>query len=302
MYDIGGRVNIGGTATVRTNFWKHNEVVGQIAFGGSARCRLITKKKKPKPEVPRYPIVFESNIQSQGLSRTKMQGDFIVRALGTGTISTNITSIPQAVVPTLSPPTNTINTCLCTGMPLTLDFSHNLGSSNKLEQFIQRNGLTFNNYLNIEYNTINNSWQNNIQLLGASSSAANAEAWVMVFELQCTNLLGGTQIGVNVWRFAIKISQRNVLTNEILQTRLMVAFLPNQLCANGQDFRFVLTFDTQMGLATISPSSTIYEVVFYDAIGMFKTADWVSSPNLVINMTQITSPTPTYPIFIGSNS
>jgi hypothetical protein len=299
VYDTGGRLKFGGNTIFLPNFWKYKGQ-GGFSLNGTAKARL-TIRKKPKIAAPQYPIVFDPKITSRGVSKTKQQ--LLIKALDTSNINTNVTFIPQAVVPTLTPPTNTINACQCTGMPLSLNFSHNLATSNnKLQQFLTRNGITIPSAITIDYNTINNSWQANLHYQGASSAALNSETWVMIFELQCTNLLGGTQIGVDVWRFAIKIMQRNLQTNELLQTRLMVAFLPTQVCANGIDFRFVLTFDTQMQVATLDPASTIYEVASYDSIGLFKTAGWISNPDLVINMTQIPTPLNLVPIFIGSNS
>jgi hypothetical protein len=282
VYDLGGKIRLKGSAPARTNFLNH-ESCGSVSFGGNAKSRFARKKPKRIPT----PI-----IQTNATSRSK---ELVFKALSTGSDNFGILPMPQAEVTALTPPTTTINSCLCTTMPLSLTFSHNLVTANKFQQFLQRNGITFSNYITIEYNIPNNSWQANFHYQGASSAALNAEMWTMVFELQCTNLLGGTEIGSNVWRFAIKITQRNLLTNEAFQTRLMVAFLPDNLCNNGLNFSFTLNFDTQLQLATIDPSSTIYEMIFYDAIGLFKTATWITSPNLLINMTQVVVPQPRYP-------
>ena len=298
IYDTGGRVRFGGSSPIHTSFWNY-KTSGGINLSGKAISSVRIKKKVA---VPHYPLVFEPIIQAQGISKGKSVKELVVKALSTGDSSTVITPMPQKTPITLAPPTNTVSTCLCTSMPLSLTFSHNLASANKLEQFFQRNGITLSNYVTMDYNTANTSWQQNLHFQGASSAALNAESWVIVFELQCTNILGGTQIGTDVWRFAIKILQRNLLTNEASRTRLMVAFLPDVLCTTGKDFRFILTIDTQIKLATIDPSSTIYETTFYDSIGLFKTANWITSPDLLINMTQIVTPVPRYPLYIGSNS
>lgn len=303
VYDSGGRVRIGGSAKFRTSFWKH-QPEGGVVIGGSARCEL--KKRKNKLTAPMYSIEYQPEIAIQGISKEKIKPpkELLVRALGTTTTSTTITSIGQAVVPTLTSPTGTIDECLCTGMPLVLPFAQNISYSNKLSQFGLRNGITIPQYVNLEHSTLNDSWQANLYYFGNSASAINNETWSMVFEFKCTDMLGAVAIGRKVWRFAMKIRQRNSLTGESLETRFVVAFLPDPICSVGKQFRFKLTLDTQLLLATIDPTSTIYELVTYDGIGLFKTSDWIAKPNLVIDMSNsgIVSPVPRYPLYIESNS
>jgi hypothetical protein len=244
----------------------------------------------------------EPGVQSLGLSKaysSPRQPEPVVKTLATTT--TTITPISQKVVTTLVVPAMTVTKCLCDNMPLSLPLTHNMSSGNKLQQFAERNGITVPRTLSLDYNAVNEVWQANLHYQGLSAFGGTIEQWTVVIEFQCTDVLGGVVIGRKVWRFALRAVQRNLTLGQVLDTRLVVAFLPDPICSRGKEFKFTLYFNTHTGVATIDPPSTIYDVVFYDALGLFKSTQWAASPTFFVDMTQAGAPLPVprQPLFLG---
>jgi hypothetical protein len=234
-------------------------------------------------------------VSTQGLTKPTL-----IKALST-TISTPITSIGQAVVPALQSPTDTVDKCHCSGMPLIIPFSHNLFVGNKIQDFAKRNNIALPRSGNLEYNSRIDTWQSNIHYRGVSSLTNNLEHWNIVFQFQCTALLGAVEIGSKVWRFSVHVSQRDTITNEQKKTLIVMAFLPDRICSYGKEFKLKMSVDTQMAVGTVDPSSTIYEMIIRDTLGLFKTTEWINNPMFFVDMsrTMIPDTVPRYKLTIG---
>lgn len=192
----------------------------------------------------------------------------------------------------LDRPNVVIAACECADMPLTINFAHNLATNNKLAQFLVRNNYAISKIPTMTYNKMTKAWQSNMHFRGKSNNGITNESWDIVFELACTNLMGATVIGENVWKFSIAVVQKNLATGEDYDTRLIFGFFPDVVCSAGKDFRIQMTFDTRTGEGVVNPKSTIYQSLLYDNIGLFKNAYWYEHPDLVISVAQSGLSTP----------
>jgi hypothetical protein len=178
-----------------------------------------------------------------------------------------------------------INRCDCVDLPLKVNLQHNLARNNNLSQFLTRNGLRIAQQLELSYNSINDSWQNNQHFRGISPNSNTRETWDILFELQCTQDTGSLFIGRKIWRLALEVTRRNLSTNEDFDTRLLIGILPEQVCHNNE-LKFKVSFDTQTEATQVAPASTIYQTVFFDNIGLFRTTSWLNDPDMVITVSQ----------------
>ena len=125
------------------------------------------------------------------------------------------------------------------------------------------------------------------------------ETWDLGFNLQCTSLIAGTPIGLTVWKLTMYLRERNLSTLEDFDTKIVIGFLPDEVCASGKDFKFQISLDTQDESSSIVPQSTIYQTILYDNIGLFKEPYWIENPILNIAVSQIglSNPTPRQEVF-----
>lgn len=183
--------------------------------------------------------------------------------------------------------TGTLNKCGCITVPLTVNLDQNISRSNLLSQFLARNNYLIPNNLPMKYNVVNDSWQSNLHYRGYSANSNVSESWSLVFELQCTETVGGVLIGSPIWKLAIQILKKNLISGDKSETRILVAVLPDTICRSvNNQIDFKVTFDTSNGNAVVSPNATIYQSVVFDNIGIFKNISWVNNPYLILKVSQ----------------
>jgi hypothetical protein len=211
-----------------------------------------------------------------------------------GTDSDNVAAIAA--------PTQTLTKCQCSGMPLTIPFNHNMFLNNKLAQFLKRNNIQVPTTGGLLYNRTNDSWQSNQHYRGFSPNNITKELWNIIYELQCTNLIGGQVIGENVWKLSTLIVLKDLVTLEEYDTRIVVGFLPDKVCKADEPFRANITVDTIQGFAVIDPNATVYQTLVYDDIGLFKNSYWIDNPNVIFKISQsgIIPNAPRYPLNISA--
>jgi hypothetical protein len=83
----------------------------------------------------------------------------------------------------------------------------------------------------------------------------------------------------------MEATRKNLSTNEDFDTRLLIGVLPEEVCRNNE-LKFKVTFDTQSGGVDIVPVSTIYQTVFFDNIGLFRSTSWLNDPDMIISVSQ----------------
>ena len=189
--------------------------------------------------------------------------------------------------------TGSVNKCGCLSIPLTVNLTHNIARDNLLAQFLVRNNYTIGKSLQMKYNVPNDSWQANLHYRGLSSDTNNRESWDLIFELQCTDVMGGIGIGRSIWKLAIQIFRKNLTTHEDFETRILVGVLPEGICGlQGNQLDFEVSYDTQLGFALVDPNAVVYQNTIFDNIGLFKNRAWIDDSALLLKLSQ-SSDTPT---------
>jgi hypothetical protein len=310
-WTMNGGLTLGGDTRIRNRF--RYRPTGGLTLGGTILPRLpfnyvatggLTLGSNPRIRSSAFKWVSDGNALFVGGGADINYSDF-----GTLAIDLGMTAFVEDVLltfpeddgtDTLEGLTSTVTRCSCNGMPLLIPFSHNMFTSNKLTQFLNRNGLTVARVINLSYNEINDSWQANLHFKGRATQSNTLESWDIVFDLQCTSVVDGDEIGQNVWRFGVHFLQRNLSTLEDYDTRVLVAFIPDRICLNG-DFNAGITIDTSQSLVSVTPTSVVYQQLLYDNIGLFKNDYWTLNPDILIQISQtgVPDPIPRYVVNIG---
>lgn len=256
IYEADGGITLGGTAFQVSSAWNWVSDGNAIFIGGEAE--LVASN-------------FELDGEKWGYQMNIIEIDFL---FGTDVETGG-----------LEPTTDTVNVCGCIDVPLTLELSHNLAVDNKLAQFLVRNDLAISRIQQLFYNKTNLLWQKNLHFEGLSADVNTTETWDIIFDLKCTTFVGGFDIDKEVLVFSILVKQKNLVTLEDFDTRVVVGYLPDSACAgSGIDFGTTITYDTQIDFAAVTPDAQIYYSLLYDDLGLFKNAAWTKDSNLFIEI------------------
>ena len=190
--------------------------------------------------------------------------------------------------------------CECELVPVVVQARHNLEDTNKLSQFLTRNGLQISSVMNLIYNAGNESWQVNQHYSGVGEDGNSTETWTILIEWACVTDVGGvdvgevrrsgtTELGVEVWKFSVYIKRKNITTGEDFDTRILMAFIPEEVCPPGLNlvFSFMLNTETHAIIETTTASNINGQLnVCFDNIGLFKSPEWLLDPYLKIEISQ----------------
>lgn len=190
--------------------------------------------------------------------------------------------------------------CECELVPVVVEIKHNLDDTNKLSQFLTRNGFSLSSVLSLIYNSVNRSWQVNQHYRGVGEDGNSTEVWTILIEWACATDVGGvdvgevrrtgeTDLGAEVWKFGIYIKRKNIDTGEDFDTRVLMAFIPEEVCPPGLSlvFSFMLNTETKTIIETTSASNINGQLnVCFDNIGLFKSLEWVRDPYLEVEISQ----------------
>lgn len=174
----------------------------------------------------------------------------------------------------------------CIDLPLTIDMNHNLNQDNKLSQFLFRNNFSMSSVIPLNYNKPNDAWQANLHFNGVSS-VGDKESWNIVFELQCSSFVSGVELGQSMLRFGVSIIQKNLITGEDYDTRVMSIFDPLSVCQRDSELIFRLTIDSKLKSTIVLPESTVQDTIVHDNIGLFKTGFWFENPEILFNVSEV---------------
>jgi hypothetical protein len=308
---MNGGLTFGGAAVLR-NKYKYR-LTGGVVLDGTVNPRLsfsyvatggLTFEGNPNIRSSAFKWVSDGNAIFIGGGVDVNYSNYGTLIVGIG-VTTFVEDVLLTFpvydsVNTLKALTNTVTRCKCNGMPFLVPFTHNMFTNNKFTQFLNRNGLKISRVLNLSYNEPNDSWQANLHFKGRSAQNNAMESWEIVFDLRCTNNVDGDEIGQSVWRFGAHYWQKNLSTLEDYDTRILVAFIPDRICLNG-NFNAAITIDTVQNLVSVTPTSTVYQQLLYDNIGLFKNDYWTLNPDIVIQISQtgVPAPIPRYVVNIG---
>jgi hypothetical protein len=256
-YDATGSVVLNGSSSIVTSVWSWVSDGNAIFMGGAAEFRVsnfdnLYADLGFQMEVVDVQLIFGSDVET-----------------GTLTISSD-----------------TISVCGCIDIPLVLNLSHNLVNRNKFSHFLARNNLSMPRRIKLYYNTINNMWQTNFNFKGMSADFNTLESWNLLFDIKCTQIVGGTNIEREILALSMQITQKNISTFEDFSTRMIIGFLPDVACINGI-LQTKITYNTKLDVATVKAKAQIYYYSLFDDLDLFKNEYWYRNPELKIDFSSI---------------
>jgi hypothetical protein len=294
-----GGASAGGKAL--RNYRLHYEALGGVVMGGSSYVPAIRFSY-----IPSGGPVLGSNIGVRSNFWKWLSDGNVVSILGQadqspGNVVPPLTnmgfgmSLLQTTVSFLNDVdlqdagilTTTVNKCDCTAVPLIIDLTQNIVRDNILSKFLIRNSYTIPKTVRMRYNQPNDSWQCNLHYRGKSAETGLSESWDLIFELQCTDVVGGIVIGRTIWKLSAQIIKKNLVSGDIFDSRILVGIIPDTICAsNGGGLNFNISYNTQLNSVTIRPNAVVYQSTIYDNIGLFRNPTWINSPNLILKIAQ----------------
>jgi hypothetical protein len=295
-----GGITMAGEAGLRNTFRYIAGLSGGITVGGDGQ---LSRRFRPYTMVGGILMDGEALVKSSHYSYVMgggitMGGTPDVTFSDLGTLETVVGVIAEAlsvqlifkdaVAQTLALPTETVSRCNCRTLPLLLQFKHNMVQTGKFAQFLSRNNFVMPTIIDMMYNKTNDSWQSNLHYHGLSiSDIGFNELWNLVFEMKCTDIAGGESIATSFWKFSMTVKQKRLSTSKESESKLIVGFLPDNICNEFKDMNLTMTVDTQADFVTVVPDSTVYEFILYDNIGLFKNTYWELNPNLRIGVSEV---------------
>ncbi|MHA1948742.1 MAG: hypothetical protein ACW99G_03250 [Candidatus Thorarchaeota archaeon] len=187
--------------------------------------------------------------------------------------------------------------CGCDPLSLTLILSHNLENANYLGSFLSRNGFVLPREFDISFRDNGDSWRENFHYRGLSDDGISLERWNLLFEWQCTNIIGGENLGQFRWKFCLQVQRKHLGTGEDSTTRLIYSIPSAAACSStavvsntALDLNVTFNADTQTGVVITSTDVVSDPTIFFDGIGLFASPFWFENPNLVITLSTIEAP------------
>lgn len=276
LFDFNGGIGIGGDAGINNKFVAEGN--GGLIFSGAALWSSNS-----------YHFSSDGNFLFVSGTASTNFSDF-------GTIETNIgfisTVLYEAIrfveesTPVDSIPDTTITECSCSAMDMIMPMTHNFINNNKFAQFLSRNNLDFSRVVGLKWSKVNSCWIFNRSFEGYSDNGQNRELWSVIFQLQCTSFVGGDLLNDRIWRFSAQILQKNLLTLEDYDTKIVVGFLPENAC-DDLGFNIDINIDTQSDFVLLNPEGNVYEFKLHDNIKLFSNQYWLKKPNLKFELSQI---------------
>jgi hypothetical protein len=258
-YSAVGGITTGSNVRVRSSVWRWASDGNLILMSGSAGQR---------------PSDIGTPVQNMSFGMTLLE---------TNALFPNDVELGDA-----EPLTGDVNKCGCTTIPLIVELKQNIARDNLLAKFLVRNNYPIPNILKMRYNTGNDSWQSNLHYRGVSAERNGQEAWDLIFEVQCTDVVGGVSIGRKIWKLAVQIVRKNLGTREDYDSRIIVSVLPESICGSNENrLDYEVVYDTQLDFSVVTPDATIYQNMLFDNIGLFRNPSWISDPNLIFKISQL---------------
>jgi hypothetical protein len=102
------------------------------------------------------------------------------------------------------------------------------------------------------------------------------------------NEIASVALGDEVWKFSMYVKRKKEY-GEDFDTRVLLAFVPLEVCPPGLNlvFSFALNTETNEIFDTGSSSNVNIRLnVNFDNIGLFKSPEWLENPELEIQISQ----------------
>lgn len=177
----------------------------------------------------------------------------------------------------------------CDSMPLVLYMHHNIVNDSVFNNFLKRNGLEMTSPLAMHYSSRLQKWVANYHLVGVSDdNRGGNESWRFSFEWSCLSDIGGEDLGSASWKFSMLAVRKLEMSGFDLDTRVMIVFPPDQICAGIQNLGFDFSFNLNTVTNYVSNDLDIVAstVLLTDKIGLFKSKFWTQNPDYITRLSK----------------
>jgi hypothetical protein len=181
---------------------------------------------------------------------------------------------------------NVVSQCGCDTLPLVLTFSQNIAYGNALRSFLDKNGYSLANDLDLSYKSSSNSWTQNLHFRGIGDLDNSVENWNILFEWTCSTPV--TSIEQGHWE--LKFLVRRISSGVSLTTRGKFIVPPTSFCHSTEN-KIKITYNTKTFNSVVS-SGFVDLVYFEDQLGLFRTKYWNNNSSLVFAISDQLAATP----------
>jgi hypothetical protein len=164
------------------------------------------------------------------------------------------------------------SSCCHAAIPAVLDVKHNLNGLISLSRFLLRNNLTMPS-ITMQYRPRIGDWYGNLHLSGDSPEFDGEEKWTILMNLICSNEVGVTTLGTDVWQFVILV--KKIEEEQDFVIKIINIFDIDTFCPAEQFDGFTFIFNTKNKNASPVVSRP---TIFYDEAGLFS-----ESPSFIKN-------------------
>lgn len=183
----------------------------------------------------------------------------------------------ESVNQAMTPISETINTAcgLCNAIPKTLYLKHNFDNSKVLKAFLDNNGFSLDENIEMFYSARTESWQRSFSFRGTGSTNI-AEKWQINIEWSCVNYFGEDKLSSNLWKFSLYVNKINILTGDDVDSKILAYFPSEDICisANSYGLDFTINVHFRDNFVTNNFNVVVDNFTIYDSIGLFNGTYW----------------------------
>lgn len=254
-----GVITLGGEATVVESSSYYYEGTGGLTIGGSATSESS------------FAGIFRTGMNlSMGINKIFLSFDENISSGNDLTIDNG----------------NVVSQCGCDTLPLVLNISQNLSYGNALQSFLNKNGYSLADDLDLTYKSSTNSWTKNLHYRGFGDLDNSTENWNVLFEWTCSTPVNSIQQG----HWELKFLVRRITSGVSLTTRGKFIVPPTSFC-HATENKIKITHNTRTSNTLVS-SGFVDLAYFEDQLGLFRTKYWNSNSNLIFAISDQLAATP----------
>lgn len=214
------------------------------------------------------------------LSGTIASSLFLANNIGMGMvveISTFEVNFSESVGQVMIPISETVNTAcgLCNAIPKILYLKHNFDKSKVLKEFLDNNGFSLSENIEMFYSTRTESWQRSFHFNGMGNTNT-VENWQINIEWSCVDYFGENKLSSNLWKFSLYVNKTNIATGDDADSRILAYFPSEDICVSASSYGLDFTINVHFrdNFVTNNFNVVVDNFTIYDSIGLFNGIYW----------------------------
>jgi|694.fasta_scaffold00059_96 hypothetical protein len=290
-YESDGAITVGGSIFVKVASYAYEADSGFILIDGTGEARdsslgdfWYTTILSPIL-LEESSLSFLSGYKYKGsgiidLSGTIASSLFFADNIGMGMaveISNFEVSFSESVDQVMIPISETINTAcgLCDAIPKLLYLKHNFDKATVLKKFLDNNGFSLSENIEMFYSARTESWQRSFSFTGIGSTNV-AEKWQINIEWSCVNYFGENELSSNLWKFSLYVNKTNLVTGDDVDSRILAYFPSEDICVSASSYGLDFTINVHFrdNFVINNFNVVVDNFTIYDSIGLFNGTYW----------------------------